>query len=177
MRLYEFANAQEQLALWKLISDSVWDSISVQAQAQEQKRAKDAKTAKKAPKSSPIKPSVKRVSPPTPPKPRTPPKKTDSKTDAEANQKSAQLTSQPSQQAQARAKSTQTPITSQQQKQQVLPKAFTDTAQSNAATRPLPSSTAASLAAQNAVRARSIAQTQRSLYPLAHDEVVKRLTS
>ena len=41
MRLYEFANAQEQLALWKLISDSVWDSISVQAQAQEQKRAKD----------------------------------------------------------------------------------------------------------------------------------------
>ena len=30
MRLYEFANAQEQLALWKLISDTVWDSISVQ---------------------------------------------------------------------------------------------------------------------------------------------------
>ena len=172
MRLYEFANAQEQLALWKLISDSVWNSISVQAQAQEQKRAKDAKTAKKAPKSSPIKSSVKRVSPPTPPKPRAPPKKTD----AEANQKSAQLTSQPSQQAQATVKSTQTPITSQQQKQQVLPKAFTDTAQSNAATRPLPSNTAASLAAQNAVRARSIAQTQRSLYPLAHDEVVKRLT-
>ena len=181
MRLYEFANAQEQLALWKLISDSVWDSISVQAQAQEQKRAKDAKTAKKAPKSSPIKLSVKRASPPTPPKPRTLPKKTDSKTDAtkdaEAKQKSAQLTSQSRQQAQATGKSTQTPITPQQQKQQVLPKAFTDTAQSNAATRPLPSSTAASLAAQNAVRARSIAQTQRSLYPLAHDEIVKRLTS
>ena len=44
MRLYEIANAQEQLALWKLISDSVWNSISVQAQAQEKKRAKDAKT-------------------------------------------------------------------------------------------------------------------------------------
>ena len=88
-----------------------------------------------------------------------------------------QLTSQSQQQAQATVKSTQTPSTPQQQKQQVLPKAFTDTAQSNAATRPLPSSTAASLAAQNAVRARSIAQTQRSLYPLAHDEVVKRLTS
>ena len=110
---------------------------------------------------------------PTPPKPRTPPKKTD----ADAKQKSAQLASQQRQQAQATVKSTQTPSTSQQQKQQVLPKAFTDTAQSNAATRPLPSSTAASLAAQNAVRARSIAQTQRSLYPLAHDEVVKRLTS
>ena len=104
-------------------------------------------------------------------------KKTDSKTDAEAKQKSEQLTRQSRQQAQATVKSTQTPITPQQQKQQVLPKAFTDTAQSNAATRPLPSSTAASLAAQNAVRARSIAQTQRSLYPLAHDEVVKRLTS
>ena len=61
MRLYEFANAQEQLALWKLISDSVWDSISVQAQAQEQKRAKDAKTAKKTPKSSPSKLSAKRA--------------------------------------------------------------------------------------------------------------------
>ena len=46
MRLYEIANAQEQLALWKLISDSVWNSISVQAQAQEKKRAKDAKAAK-----------------------------------------------------------------------------------------------------------------------------------
>ena len=177
MRLYEFANAQEQLALWKLISDSVWDGISVQAQAQEQKRAKDAKAAKKAPKSSPIKLSAKRVLPPTPPKPRTLPKKTVSKTDADAKQKSAQLTSQQRQQAQATVKSTQLPSTPQQQKQQVLPKAFTDTAQSNAATRPLPSSTAASLAAQNAVRARSIAQTQRSLYPLAHDEVVKRLTS
>ena len=151
--------------------------FSVGVNTQEQKRAKDAKAAKKAPKSSPIKSSVMRVSPPTPPKPRTPPKKTDSKTDAEANQKPSQLTSQPSQQAQTTVKSTQTPITPQQQKQQVLPKAFTDTAQSNAATRPLPSSTAASLAAQNAVRARSIAQTQRSLYPLAHDEVVKRLTS
>ena len=85
-------------------------------------------------------------------------KKTDSKTDAEAKQKSEQLTRQSRQQAQATVKSTQTPITPQQQKQQVLPKAFTDTAQSNAATRPLPSSTAASLAAQNAVRARSIAQ-------------------
>ena len=102
--------------------------------------------------------------------------KTDIKTDADAKQKSAQLASQSRQQAQATGKSTQTPITPQQQKQQVLPKAFTDTAQSNAATRPLPSSTAASLAAQNAVSARSIAQTQRSLNPLAYDEVVKRLT-
>ena len=121
MRLYEFANAQEQLALWKLISDSVWNSISVQAQAQEQKRAKDAKAAKKAPKTSPSKSSAKRVSPPTPPKPRNPPKKTDSNSDAEAKQKSAQLASQSRQQAQATVKSTETPSTSQQQKQQTCP--------------------------------------------------------
>ena len=55
MRLQEFADADEQIKLWKLISDSVWNSISAQAQAQEQKRATDAKAAKKAPKSSPRK--------------------------------------------------------------------------------------------------------------------------
>ena len=163
MRLYEFANAQEQLALWKLISDSVWDSISVQAQAQEQKRAKDAKTAKKAPKSSPIKLSAKRVSPPTPPKPRTPPKKTDSKKDAEAKQKSA----------------------SQTQKPQVLPKVFTSTARSNPAQPQSPVTSASSLATQNSLKTRSdrlrapdtVAGVQRQLDPLASSEVVKRLTS
>ena len=177
MRLFEFVDAEAQMALWKLISDSVWTAIDAERQKQAQAAAHKPV---KQPKSSPSKSSAKRASPPTPPKPRTLPKKTDSKTDArkdaEAKQKSAQLAQQ-RQQAQAAVKSTDTPITTQQQKQQVLPKAFTDTAQSNAATRPLPSSTAASLAAQNAVRARSIAQTQRSLYPLAHDEVVKRLTS
>ena len=104
MRLYEFANAQEQLALWKLISDSVWNSISVQAQAQEQKRAKDAKAAKKAPKSSPSKLSAKRVSPPAPPKPRTLPKKPDATKDADPKQKSAQLTSQSRHHAQVPAR-------------------------------------------------------------------------
>ena len=173
MRLFEFVDAEAQVALWKLISDSVWTAIDAERQKQAQAAAQ--KTVKK-PKSSPRKSSAKRASPPSPPKPITLPKKTDSKTDAEAKQKSAQLTSQQRQQAQATVKSTQLPSTPQQQKQQVLPKAFTDTAQSNAATRPLPSSTAASLAAQNAVRARSIAQTQQSLYPLAHDEVVKRFT-
>jgi len=163
MRLYEFANAQEQLALWKLISDSVWDSISVQSQAQEQKRAKDAKSAKKAPKSLPIKLSAKRVSPPTPPKPRTPPKKTDSKKDAEAKQKSA----------------------SQTQKPQVLPKVFTSTARSNPAQPQSPVTSASSLATQNSLKTRSdrlrapdtVAGVQRQLDPLASSEVVKRLTS
>ena len=168
MRLYEFANAQEQLALWKLISDSVWDSISVQAQAQEQKRAKDAKAAKKAPKSSPIKSSAKRVSPPTPPKPRTPPKKTDSNTDARTD-------------AEAKQKSV-----SQQQKPQVLPNVFTSTARSNPAQPQSPVTSASSLSAQNAAKTRSerlahdpnsVANIQRQLDPLASSDVVKRLTS
>ena len=34
MRLVEFASAEEQLALWKLVSDSVWTAISVQAKQQ-----------------------------------------------------------------------------------------------------------------------------------------------
>ena len=167
MRLYEFANAQEQLALWKLISDSVWDSISVQAQAQEQKRAKDAKAAKKAPKSSPSKLSAKRVSPPTPPKPRTLPKKTvsnpDARKDADAKQKSVP----------------------QQQKPQVLPNVFTSTARSNPAQLQTPVTSASSLSAQNVAKTRSdrlrvpdaVAGVQRQLDPLASSDVVKRLTS
>ena len=155
------------MALWKLISDSVWDSISVQAQAQEQKRAKDAKTAKKAPKSSPIKLSAKRVSPPTPPKPRTLPKKTDSKTDArtdaEAKQKSA----------------------AQTQKPQVLPNVFASTARSNPAQPQSPVTSASSLSDQNSLKTRSdrlrapdtVAGVQRQLDPLAFSDVVKRLTS
>ena len=38
MRLQEFADAEEQIKLWKLISDSVWNSIKLQAIEQEQKR-------------------------------------------------------------------------------------------------------------------------------------------
>ena len=167
MRLYEFANAQEQLALWKLISDSVWDSISVQAQAQEQKRAKDAKAAKKAPKSSPSKLSAKRVSPPTPPKPRTPPKKTVSNTDARKD---------------AEAKQKSVP---QQQKPQVLPNVFTSTARSNPAQPQSPLTSASSLSAQNAAKTRpdrlrapdTVAGVQRQLDPLASSDFVKRLTS
>ena len=34
MRLVEFTSAADQLALWKLISDSVWSSINTQAQQQ-----------------------------------------------------------------------------------------------------------------------------------------------
>ncbi len=33
MRLAEFASAQDQLALWKLISDTVWSRLSTQSQS------------------------------------------------------------------------------------------------------------------------------------------------
>ena len=32
MRLFEFADAKASLELWKIVSDSVWKAISVQAQ-------------------------------------------------------------------------------------------------------------------------------------------------
>jgi hypothetical protein len=166
MRLQEFADAEEQIKLWKLISDSVWHSISAQAQAQEKKRATDAKAAKKTPKSSPRKSPAKRASPPTPPKPRTPPKKTDSKTDSRKD-------------ADAKQKSV-----SQQQKPQVLPNVFTSTSRSNLAQPETPVTSASSVATQNSLKTRSdrlrapdtVAGVQRQFYPLANSDVVKRLT-
>jgi len=44
MRLVEFASAADQLALWKLISDTVWTSIAIQAQQE----AKDKDQRRKA---------------------------------------------------------------------------------------------------------------------------------
>ncbi len=163
MRLFEFVDAEAQMALWKLISDSVWTAIDAERQMQAQAAAQKAV---KQPKSSPIKLSAKRASPPTPPKPRTPPKKTDSKTDArkdtDAKQRSA----------------------SQTQKPQVLPNVFTSTARSNPAQPQTPVTSASSLSAQNAAKTRSerlrapdtVASVQRQLDPLASSDVVKRLT-
>ena len=34
MRINEFANAEEQLALWKLVSDNMWQALSTQAEQQ-----------------------------------------------------------------------------------------------------------------------------------------------
>ena len=36
MRLFEFADAESQMELWKLITDSVWQAIYKQAQEQKQ---------------------------------------------------------------------------------------------------------------------------------------------
>ena len=62
MRLFEFTDAQSQMELWKLITDSVWQAIAKQAQEQKQLDAQQAKSTTAAPKSAkPFKP--KKVSP------------------------------------------------------------------------------------------------------------------
>ena len=59
MRLFEFADAESQMELWKLITDSVWQAIYKQAQEQKQLDAKRAKSASAAPKQSkPFKPKI-----------------------------------------------------------------------------------------------------------------------
>jgi hypothetical protein len=52
MRLFEFADAESQMELWKLITDSVWQAIAKQAQEQKQLVAHKAKSASAAPKRS-----------------------------------------------------------------------------------------------------------------------------
>ena len=52
MRLFEFADAESQMELWKLITDSVWQAIYKQAQEQKQLDAQKAKLASAAPKQS-----------------------------------------------------------------------------------------------------------------------------
>jgi hypothetical protein len=57
MRLFEFADAESQMELWKLITDSVWQAIAKQAQEQKQLDAQRVKSASAAPKSAkPFKP-------------------------------------------------------------------------------------------------------------------------
>ena len=52
MRLFEFADAESQMELWKLITDSVWQAIAKQAQEQKQLDAQRAKSTTAAPKSA-----------------------------------------------------------------------------------------------------------------------------
>ncbi len=59
MRLFEFADAESQMELWKLITDSVWQAIAKQAQEQKQLDAQQAKSTTAAPKQSkPFKPKI-----------------------------------------------------------------------------------------------------------------------
>ena len=68
MRIFEIASAEEQLALWKLISDNVWTTISQQARTEAQQRAAAATKSRLKPK----KPKKLKKPPraPAPPKPK-----------------------------------------------------------------------------------------------------------
>ena len=59
MRLFEFADAESQMELWKLITDSVSQAIYKQAQEQKQLDAQKAKSVSATPKSAkPFKPKI-----------------------------------------------------------------------------------------------------------------------
>jgi len=164
MRLQEFADAEEQIKLWKLISDSVWHSIKLQAIEQEQKRNDLQKTQKK---SAPRPKTVKKPKTVAAPKPSKLPKM------QQVTDKSATLTKQQK-------------SLSQTQKPQVLPKVFSNTTKSTLAT-PQTSVTSNSIKSpQSAAMTRSqrvthdpnsAANIQRQLDPLAFDPTIKKLTS
>ena len=70
LRLVEFASAEDQLALWRLVSDSVWTSISIQAK--QEAKAKAAKQRKGRAKQS-VPKAVAPVQPVPMPKPKSVP--------------------------------------------------------------------------------------------------------
>jgi len=164
MRLQEFADAEEQIKLWKLISDSVWHSIKLQAIEQEQKRNDLQKTQKKSvPRPKPVKKS-KTAAAPKPPKLPKKQQVTDKSAIPTKQQKSLSKT----------------------QKPQVLPKVFSNKQKSNLATPQTPVTSNSIKSPQSAAMTRSerlshdpnsVANIQRQLYPLASSDVVKRLTS
>jgi hypothetical protein len=164
MRLQEFADAEEQIKLWKLISDSVWHSIKQQAIEQEQKRATSQK-----------KPSKKNPRPITSKKP---------KTVSQPKLPSAQKSVSPTKPTKS-SKQQQKQLPTQAVKPQVLPLVFKNSTRSNTATPQQQSSTSQSQTNANTLQQHkrqkhdpnSVANTQRQLDPLAFSDVVKRLTS
>lgn len=69
MRIVEIASAEEQLALWKLISDNVWTTISQQARTEAQQKAAAASKSRLKPKKPKKLKKPPRVSVPPKPKP------------------------------------------------------------------------------------------------------------
>ena len=71
MRINEFANAADTLALWKMISDNTWAAVAQQAEAEARQKAERAAARKSASKRS----SGKSKAKPIPPKRLPPPLK------------------------------------------------------------------------------------------------------
>ncbi len=160
MRLLEIASAQEQMALWKLISDSVWAAINRQAKEEAERTAVGGARGKRVVGSSP-----KASSPPAPPfKPAKPPASPQQKMQPKIPVSNNKLKSA-------------TQPTDPPMMQKMPAKPIVSTARSNAVPLNPSSTSSASLSDKNAAATRqSIAQTQRQLYPLANDATVKRLT-
>jgi hypothetical protein len=72
MRIFEIASAEEQLALWKLISDNTWRAVSQQAAAERRQRADKAAQSKLKPKRGGKRGGRKSLPPPPPIKPPPP---------------------------------------------------------------------------------------------------------
>ena len=76
MRFNEIANADDQLALWRLISDNVWSAVMAQAKEQARLKAQTASTPKpKRIKPKKIVPKKPPAPNPKPPAPKPPPPK------------------------------------------------------------------------------------------------------
>jgi hypothetical protein len=75
MRINEIANAEEQLALWKLISNNIWTTISQQAEVERKQRAEKAAQRKLKPKYGGKRGGRKSLPPPPHITPPPPPKK------------------------------------------------------------------------------------------------------
>jgi len=155
MRLFEFSDAQSQIDLWKLVSDSVWKAISVQAQEQERFAQQAQQKQKKMPKTS-----QPRKTSPNPPKLAKP---TKSKVVAQPTRKNVKTSQQ---------------LTPRDGERKNTPRSVLQTTS-------VPTSSVASTQTQNTLQTRSlpklhdpnsIANTERKLYPFANDDVVKRLT-
>ena len=163
MRLFEFSDAKEQLALWKLISDSVWAAIASQADSERTAKHRQSVATKKAsPRKSTKKP--RSVAAPKPSKLAKKQQVTDKSAVPTKQQKSA----------------------SQTQKQQVLPKVFTNTTRSTLAQPQTPTTSNSIHSPQSLAKTRSerlshdpnsVANIQRQLYPLAFDPTIKKLTN
>ena len=74
MRINEIASAEDQMALWRLVSDSVWQAIETQRQQQAQAAQAKAAKAKLKPRGG-RKGGKAKLSIPMPPTPKTPPAK------------------------------------------------------------------------------------------------------
>lgn len=93
MRINEIASSEEQLALWKLISDNIWTAINQQADAERKQRAEAAAEQKLKVKLGGKRGGRKSLPPPPPITP--PPPQAKTAVDTQAYQQIGSATKQP----------------------------------------------------------------------------------